>query len=180
MHKNASKNLCKITTEKPLTNCRSCGIIKVQKGKGKPKNQKGKKMARTVYYFDMDGVIANFHKEPYKYINAISREWIANLEPFMDNVNLIRNLIISGKSVYILSKAASEEARLGKIDWLAKYIPELDIKRIIVIVGSGKKCDYMKTKTGILIDDDKTNINQWIKAGHKGILLQYKGQTIEL
>ena len=29
-------------------------------------------------------------------------------------------------------------------------------------------------------DDDKTNINQWIKAGHKGILLQYKGQAIEL
>ena len=65
-------------------------------------------MARTVYYFDMDGVIANFHKEPYKYANAISRKWIANLEPFMDNVNLIRNLISSGKSVYILSKAASE------------------------------------------------------------------------
>ena len=38
----------------------------------------------------------------------------------------------------------------------------------------------MKTKTGTLIDDDKTNINQWVKAGHKGILLQYKGQAIEL
>ena len=137
-------------------------------------------MARTVYYFDMDGVIANFHKEPYKYTNAISRDWIANLEPFIDNVNLIRNLILSGKSVYILSKAASEEAKLGKIDWLAKYIPELKPNRIIIIVGNGKKCDYMKTKTGILIDDNKTNINQWIKAGHKGILLQYKGQTIEL
>ena len=137
-------------------------------------------MARQVYYFDMDGVISNFHKEPYKYINAISREWIANLEPFMDNVNLIRNLIISRKSVYILSKAASEQAKLGKIDWLTKYIPELKPNRIIIIVGNGKKCDYMKTKTGILIDDNKTNINQWIKAGHKGILLQYKGQTIEL
>ena len=64
--------------------------------------------------------------------------------------------------------------------WLAKYIPELKPNRIIIIVGSGKKCDFMKTKTGILIDDDKTNINQWIKAGHKGILLQHKGQTITL
>lgn len=137
-------------------------------------------MARQVYYFDMDGVISNFHKEPYKYINAINRQWIANLEPFMHNINIIRRLIADGKSVYILSKAASEQAKLGKIDWLAKYIPELKPNRIIIIVGNGKKCDYMKTKTGTLIDDDKTNINQWIKAGHKGILLQYKGQTIEL
>lgn len=137
-------------------------------------------MSRQVYYFDMDGVISNFHKEPYKYVNAINREWIANLEPFMDNVKLIRSLIKQGKSVYILSKAASENAKQGKIDWLNKYIPELKLNRIIVIVGNGKKCDYMKTKTGTLIDDDKTNINQWIKAGHKGILLQYKGQTIEL
>ena len=137
-------------------------------------------MARQVYYFDMDGVISNFHKEPYKYSNAINREWIANLEPFMDNVNLIRNLIRQGKSVYILSKAASENAKQGKIDWLNKYIPELILNRIIVIVGSGKKCDYMKTKTGILIDDDKTNINQWVKAGHKGILLKEKGEKVTL
>ena len=137
-------------------------------------------MARTVYYFDMDGVISNFHKEPYKYVNAINREWIANLEPFMDNVQLIRNLIKQGKSVYILSKAASENAKQGKIDWLNKYIPELKLNRIIVIVGSGKKCDYMKTKTGVLIDDDKTNINQWVKAGHKGILLKEKGEKVTL
>ena len=137
-------------------------------------------MSRTVYYFDMDGVIANFHKEPYKYANAINREWIANLEPFMDNVNLIRSLIQNGKSVYILSKAASESARLGKIDWLAKYIPELKINRIIVIVGNGKKVDFMRTKTGVLVDDDIKNIRSWIKAGHKAVHLAVKGETIIL
>ena len=94
-------------------------------------------MERNVYYFDMDGVIANFHKEPYKYTNAINREWIANLEPFMENVQLIRSLIARNENVYILSKAASEEAKIGKIDWLAKYIPELTIEKIIVIVGNG-------------------------------------------
>ena len=75
-------------------------------------------MKTTAYYFDMDGVIANFHKEPYKYINAINRQWIANLEPFMDNVNVIKSLIAKGENVYILSKAAHENAKLGKIDWL--------------------------------------------------------------
>ena len=59
-------------------------------------------MARTVYYFDIDGVLANFHKEPYKFANAINREWIANLDPFVENVELVRELIRNGKSVYIL------------------------------------------------------------------------------
>lgn len=137
-------------------------------------------MARTTYYFDMDGVIANFHKEPYKYANAISREWIANLEPFMENVEILRNLLANKKSVYILTKAASEEAKQGKLDWLAKYVPEIEAKRVIVIVGNGKKVDFMRTKTGILIDDDKKNTTPWIKAGHKAITLEYKGQTITL
>ena len=131
------------------------------------------------YYFAMDGVIENFHKEPYKYTNAINREWIANLDPFMDNVNVIRNLIARGENVYILSKAAHEKAGLGKIDWLAKYIPELSIDKIIIIVGNGKKCDYIK-EAGILVDDDKTNINQWIKAGYEIVLLKTKGEKVIL
>ena len=137
-------------------------------------------MARTVYYFDMDGVLCNFHKEPYKFANAINREWIANLDPFMANVNLVRSLIANGKSVYILSKAASENAKLGKLDWLAKHIPELNPKRVIVIVGSGKKTDYMVTKTGILVDDDIKNTRPWVKAGHKAITLEYRGQAVAL
>ena len=138
------------------------------------------KMARTVYYFDIDGVLANFHKEPYKFTNAINREWIANLDPFVENVELVRELIRNGKSVYILSKAASENAKLGKLDWLAKYIPELNPKRVIVIVGNGKKVDFMRTKTGVLIDDDIKNTRPWIKAGHKAITLEYRGQTVVL
>ena len=55
------------------------------------------------YYVDMDGVIANFHKEPYKYTNAINREWIANLDPFTYNIEIIRNLILAKHTVYILS-----------------------------------------------------------------------------
>ena len=95
-----------------------------------------------VYYFDMDGVIANFHKEAFSFKNASSRKWIADLEPFMDNINLIRNLIVNDKIVYILTKAINENAKLGKIDFLNKWIPELDIKsRFICIVGNGRKIE---------------------------------------
>lgn len=132
------------------------------------------------YYFDIDGVLANFHKEPFKYTNAINREWIANLDPFMANINIVKSLIANGHKVYILSKAASEDARLGKIDWLEKYIPELAYENIIIIVGNGKKVDYMATADGILVDDDMKNIRPWTKAGHQAIYVEVKGETIAL
>ena len=131
------------------------------------------------YYIDMDGVIANFHKEPYKYTNAINREWIANLEPFMENVEIVRNLVIT-ENVYILSKAANEDAKLGKLEWLARYIPELNRNHIIIIVGNGKKVDYIRTENGILIDDDMKNINPWRKAGFEYIYIEEKGARISL
>lgn len=131
------------------------------------------------YYVDMDGVIANFHKEKYSYANAINRQWIASLEPFIHNVNIIKSLITKGNTVYILTKAASENARLGKIDWLAEYLPEITIDKFICIVGNGKKVDYIK-EDGILIDDDKKNTTPWEKAGHKAILLASKGELIKV
>ena len=138
-------------------------------------------MRKKVYYFDMDGVIANFHKEPYNRANALSREWIANLEPFMDNINLIKELLATGKSVYINSLAASEDAKQGKLDWLAKYLPELDRKHIIIIVGSGKKALYMKTKTGTLVDDKLANCKQWTKiSGQPAIWVEEKGKLVVL
>ena len=131
------------------------------------------------YYFDMDGVLANFHKEAYSFANAISREWIANLDPFMGNVEIVRKLIASGEKVYILSKAARDTAAQGKIDWLARYIPEMKAENIIIIVGNGKKVDFIK-EDGILVDDDVKNIRPWVKAGHKAIHVEVKGMTITL
>ena len=132
-----------------------------------------------VYYFDMDGVLCNFHKEPYKYVNAINREWIANLDPFTDNIATVKRLIAEGAMVYILTKAASENAKQGKIDWLAKYLPQISIQQFICIVGNGKKVDYMR-ENGVLIDDDKKNTTPWEKAGYQAILLKYKGEPVEL
>lgn len=136
-------------------------------------------MGRQVYYFDMDGVLANFHKEPYSYANAISREWIANLDPFMGAIEVVKRLIAEGKSVYINSLAASEEAKQGKIEWLAKYLPEIKSNHIIIIVGNGKKAEHMRTKTGILVDDKASNCRQWTKiSGQPAIWVEQKGVVI--
>lgn len=136
-------------------------------------------MGRKVYYFDMDGVLANFHKEPYSYANAISREWIANLDPFMGAIEVVKRLMAEGKSVYINSLAASEEAKQGKIEWLAKYLPEIKNSHIIIIVGNGKKAEHMRTKTGILVDDKASNCRQWTKiSGQPAIWVEQKGVVI--
>lgn len=135
---------------------------------------------KTAFYFDMDGVIANFHKD-FDYRKrtqqALNRTWIANLDPFMDNINIMKELIANEEKVYILTKAANEAAKLGKIDFLKKHIPEFDLNCFICIVGSGKKIDYIK-EDGILVDDDKKNLRQWEKAGQPVYFVEVKGQKV--
>jgi hypothetical protein len=84
------------------------------------------------YYFDMDGVLANFHKAyALDKATACKRSAMANLEPFAENVSAVRSLIASGVQVYILTKAANEDGKAGKIDWLAKFIPELTAEQFM-------------------------------------------------
>ena len=132
------------------------------------------------YYFDMDGVLANFHKAyAVDRMVALKRQTMADLEPFVENVSLVRSLIAAGRQVYILTKAANEDGKMGKIDWLAHYIPEITIEQFICIVGSGRKVDYIR-EDGMLIDDDPRNIRQWEKAGYVGYLVEEKGGYIAL
>jgi 5'(3')-deoxyribonucleotidase len=94
----------------------------------------------------------------------------------MEAINVVKQLLAEGKSVYINSLAASEEAKLGKIDWLAKYLPEIPKSHIIVIVGNGKKAQFMKTKTGTLVDDKESNCKQWAKiSGQPYIWVEQRG-----
>ena len=134
-------------------------------------------MAKT-YYFDMDGVLANFHKA-YKEDRAVAlkRNAMATLEPFEENVALVRNMVAHGENVYILTKAANEGARQGKVDWLAQYIPEIDEEHFICIVGHGKKVDFIR-EDGVLVDDDKKNLTPWAKAGHEVYFVEEKGAVV--
>lgn len=137
-------------------------------------------MTNKAYYFDMDGVLANFHKAyATNKAVAMNRNAMANLEPFEENVALVRNLINLGVKVYILTKAANEAGMLGKVEWLKKYIPELSDDCFICIVGHGKKVDFIR-EDGILVDDDKKNLRPWEKAGHEVYFVEEKGAKIVL
>lgn len=131
------------------------------------------------YYWDMDGVLANFHKA-YAVDKkvALKREAMANLEVFAENVATLRALITAGNTCYILTKAANEDGALGKVEWLAKYVPEMDEAHIIIIT-KGRKVDYIH-EAGILVDDDATNCKQWVKGGYKVIYLQVKGEAVRI
>lgn len=132
------------------------------------------------YYFDMDGVLANFHKAyATNKAVAMSRKAMAELEPFAENVNTVRKLIATGARVYILTKAANEAGKAGKVDWLARYIPELAAEMFICIVGNGRKVDFIR-EDGVLVDDDAKNTRPWEKAGHAAVLLASKGEAVAL
>lgn len=92
---------------------------------------------------------------------------------------MVKTMIHEGKDIYINSLAASEEAKLGKIDWLHKYLPEINADHIIIIVGNGKKAEYMKTAEGILVDDKLSNCRQWTKiSGQPAVWVEERGKVV--
>lgn len=133
------------------------------------------------YYFDVDGVLADFHSVYDKNNRAVSLTYafIRNLKPFIANILLVKKLIAEGNKVYINTMVANETTRQARIDWLAEMLPEIKAEDIITVLGHGNKADYIR-EDGILVDDKKANCRQWEKAGHKAIWLEVKGGEIEL
>ena len=62
----------------------------------------------------------------------------------------------------------SDRCDYDKIKWLKKYLPELKLKNIIIMRNGQNKHDFIKTKTGILLDDYGKNCREWEE--HKGCI----------
>lgn len=117
---------------------------------------------KKYYYCDMDGVLADFHAIH----NAMERfktekGFFTLLPPIYKNLDAIRYLINSGKSVRVITASPNEQADKDKRKWLEIHLPELQKNRIITIRLGENKADYMKTKVGVLFDDWGKNGRDW-------------------
>ena len=74
---------------------------------------------KTIYYFDMDGVLANFNAEP-KAVSRFKTEkgFFYKLKPIKRNIELIYELIEKGEKVRILSASPNKRADKDKRKWL--------------------------------------------------------------
>lgn len=125
-------------------------------------------------FIDMDGVLCEYRSEA-TFEDMKSCGYFSSLAPRMEMVKSVRGLIKLDKyDVYVLSAVileCSEQSKKEKMEWLDKYVPEIDdAHRIFTICGTSKaKAIDEISSNDILLDDHSPNLNDWVKSGGKAI-----------
>ncbi len=154
-------------------------------------------MIKTVF-LDMDGVLVNFRKgvhdafnKPYDY-STLSKKWTfwndwpevtlemvnsacnllfwTNLEWTEGGRDILRTIwqIFDSKDIYLLTDPViGHETETGKMAWVNAWLPEY-VKR--TIITQAPKHLVAKPNT-LLIDDKDENVEEFVKAGGYGILV---------
>lgn len=125
-------------------------------------------------FLDMDGTIARFNVR-----NALVRfdneiGFFAKLLAYK-GIEEINEMAKNG-NIYIISASPNFQADKDKIEWLAKYLPNLPMENICFCrLGTNKADEISKVldikidKTCILLDDYTKNLTEWESAGGVGI-----------
>ena len=124
------------------------------------------KKEKMCIYIDMDGVLADFDKEPRaleRFRNEVG--FFSNLQPIIHNVDYVNYLIACGFNVCILSASPNEQADFDKLIWLHTYMPQ--VKNITIMRVGQNKADFVKTKgINILFDDYGKNCRDFESRGY--------------
>ena len=124
-----------------------------------------------VYYFDLDGVLADFNAEE----NGVDRfesekGFFKNLKPIRENVRMINWLIKNGYDVRIISLSPKKRTDKDKREWLKFYVPALKRKHIILPRSGTNKATIIKDiENAILFDDYGHNCRLWEEQGGQAI-----------
>ena len=115
------------------------------------------------FYIDMDGVLADFNAEP----NAVTRfaherGFFARLKPLPQNLKAVRDAFAHDVNLFILSASPNSHADGDKLKWLARHFPEFPTDRVILMRNGENKADFMRTQSGILLDDYPKNCREWV------------------
>jgi len=137
---------------------------------------------KLIIYCDMDGVLADFDAMP----NAVERykqeqHFFYNLEPIIENIKALKELIKQNYIVKILSKSPNENADNDKRKWLEKYLPEIKNADMIFARPHERKIDFvneLEKNFSLLLDDYEKNIEEW--RSENGIAIKItKENTID-
>ena len=124
-------------------------------------------------FLDLDGTLAKFNVRNALQRFATKKGFFAKLGAYK-NIETI-NELAKGGNVYIISASPNEQADNDKMQWVKKYLPNLQEQNIIFCRIGENKAEIIKQKTGLdikgtcLLDDYTKNLIQWENAGGVGI-----------
>lgn len=135
-------------------------------------------MKKQNLYLDMDGVLANFQQGLDKYPN--------NPQPWITEKNFFRNLkpintpkielqiLAKQYEIFILTKVETRDTQDRANDkkiWIQEHLPFIKPENVIIVPYHHNKVDYIK-EVGILVDDYKVNLIEWLE-NKKGIAVKF-------
>lgn len=125
-------------------------------------------------FLDLDGTLAKFNVR-----NALERfdkekGFFARLKAYK-NIEIV-NELAKNNNLFVISASPNEQADRDKLEWLNKYLPNIQLDNVTICRLGQNKAQIIQDKYNIAIDnncyllDDYTkNLVEWESFGGKGI-----------
>lgn len=125
-------------------------------------------------FFDMDGTLSKFYKDPMFLENMYTPGYFIRLEPYESMVSAIATLLDSGHDVFILSACTAPFEEAEKREWLARVIPDLNADHALFCKAGASKSLFVRSlgfdlTQCILVDDYSKNLIEWVSNGGRAV-----------